>query len=237
MMSKNQMNEIVFEALFRQAVIDDFNEEINSIQPNEELSKIYSFSLEFETRMGKLLTKDRRKDHVKKTMYYSRKVASIVIIVLGLLFGSLLLNTEVRATVGKVLVEWYEKFTTFSFRDDVVIDENKDWILSYIPEEYSQKNYEVLGRIKNIEYVNIQGDKIRFTYVPDNSITNISVDNENHEIDTFILLGNKAYSIIATNNEFDNGIIWNMEGYTFDLWGKLPIDELEKIAESIVENK
>lgn len=237
MMSKNQMNEIVFEALFRQAVIDDFNEEINSIQPNEELSKIYSFSPEFETRMGKLLTKDRRKDHVKKTMYYSRKVASIVIIVLGLLFGSLLLNTEVRATVGKVLVEWYEKFTTFSFRDDVVIDENKDWILSYIPEEYSQKNYEVLGRIKNIEYVNIQGDKIRFTYVPDNSITNISVDNENHEIDTFILLGNKAYSIIATNNEFDNGIIWNMEGYTFDLWGKLPIDELEKIAESIVENK
>lgn len=231
------MNEIVFEALFRQAVIDDFNEEINSIQPNEELSKIYSFSPEFETRMGKLLTKDRRKDHVKKTMYYSRKVASIVIIVLGLLFGSLLLNTEVRATVGKVLVEWYEKFTTFSFRDDVVIDENKDWILSYIPEEYSQKNYEVLGRIKNIEYVNIQGDKIRFTYVPDNSITNISVDNENHEIDTFILLGNKAYSIIATNNEFDNGIIWNMEGYTFDLWGKLPIDELEKIAESIVENK
>ena len=237
MMCKNQMNDMVFEALFRQAVIDDFNEDINSIQSNEELSKIYSFSTEFETRMKKLLTKDRRKDHVKKTMYYSRKVASIVIIVLGLLFSSLLLNTEVRATVGKVLVEWYEKFTTFSFRDDVVIDENKDWILSYIPEEYSQKNYEVLGRIKNIEYSNVQEDKIRFTYVPDNSITNISVDNENHEIDTFILLGNKAYSIIATNNEFDNGIIWNLEGYTFDLWSKLPIDELKRMAESIVENK
>ena len=237
MMSKNQMNDMVFEALFRQAVIEDFNEDINSIQSNEELSKIYSFSPEFETRMGKLLTKDRRKDHVRKTMYYSRKVASILIIVLGLLFGSLLLNTEVRATVGKVLVEWYEKFTTFSFRDDAVIDEYKDWILGYIPEGYAQKNYEVLGRIKNIEYANNQGNKIRFTYVPDNSITNISVDNENHEIDTFILLGNKAYSIIATNNEFDNGIIWNMEGYTFDLWGKLSIDELERIAESIVENK
>ncbi|NLC02927.1 MAG: DUF4367 domain-containing protein [Tissierellia bacterium] len=237
MMSKNQMNDIVFEALFRQAVIDDFNEEINSIESNEELSKIYSFSTEFETRMKRLLTKDRRKEHVKKTMYYSRKVASIVIIVLGLLFSSLLLNTEVRATVGKVLVEWYEKFTTFSFRDDVVIDENKDWILGYIPEGYEQKNYEELGRIKNIEYSNVQGDKIRFSYVPDNSITNISVDNENHEIDTFILLGNKAYSIMATNNEFDNGIIWNMEGYTFDLWGKLSINELERIAESIVKNK
>ncbi len=236
-MTKNEMNDIVFEALFRQAVIDDFNDEINSAQSNELLSKMYSFSEEFDNRMKKLLTKDRRKEYFKKTVHYSRKVASILFIVLGLLFGSLLLNTEVRASVGKVLVEWYEKFTTFSFKDEVVIDETKHWILGHIPEGYSQKNYEVLGRIKNIEYANIQGDKIRFTYVPDNSITNISVDNENHEIDTFMLLGNKAYSIIATNKEFDNGIIWNMEGHTFDLWSKLPIDELKKIAESMVENK
>ena len=226
------MNDMVFETLFRQAVIDDFNEEINSIQSNEELSKTYSFSTEFETRMKRLLIKDRRKDYVKKTMYYSRKVALIIIIVLGLLFGSLLLSTEVRATVGKVLVEWYERFTTFSFRDDEVIDGNKDWILGYIPEGYVQNNYEVLGRIKNIEFENNQGDKIRFSYVPDNSITNISVDNENHKIDSFVVQENKAYSIIATNNDFDNGIIWNMEGYTFDLWSKL-----KRVAESIVENK
>lgn len=231
------MNDMVFETLFRQAVIDDFNEEINSIQSNEELSKTYSFSTEFETRMKRLLIKDRRKDYVKKTMYYSRKVALIIIIVLGLLFGSLLLSTEVRATVGKVLVEWYERFTTFSFRDDEVIDGNKDWILGYIPEGYVQNNYEVLGRIKNIEFENNQGDKIRFSYVPDNSITNISVDNENHKIDSFVVEENKAYSIIATNNDFDNGIIWNMEGYTFDLWSKLSIDELKRVAESIVENK
>lgn len=73
--NKDQVNDVIFEALFRQAVIDDFNEEIDSIPTNEQLAKIYS----------------------------------IFIIVLGLLFGTLFFNIEVRAAVGKVLVEWYEK--------------------------------------------------------------------------------------------------------------------------------
>jgi hypothetical protein len=60
-MNKDRVNDEVFEALFRQAVIDDFNEEIDSIPTNEDLAKIYSFSPEFEIRMKKLFIKDRRK--------------------------------------------------------------------------------------------------------------------------------------------------------------------------------
>jgi hypothetical protein len=234
-MNKNQVNDVVFEALFRQAVIDDFNEEIDSIPTNEQLTEIYSFSPEFETRMKKLFTKDRRKDFIKTISLYSRRVASVLIIVLGLLFGTLLFNAEVRATVGNILVEWYEKFTSFTFRDDEIIDEKKEWNLNYLPEGYIQENYEVLGRITSIEYRNNQGEKIRFTYRLEESNTNISVDNENHEISSCSILGNKAFSITALDDKFDNGVIWNMDGHTFDLWGKVSIDELKKIAKSISE--
>lgn len=236
-MNKDQVNDVVFEALFHQAVIDDFNEEINSIPTNEQLAKTYSFSPEFEIRMKKLFAKDRRTKFAKTLTLYSKKVASIFIIVLGLLFSTLLFNTEVRATVGKVLIEWYEKFTSFTFRDDEVIDEGKEWTLKYLPEGYAQKNYEVLGRIINIEFTNNQGDKIRFSYRPEESITNISVDNENHEIDSCIILDNEAFSITAVDDRFDNGVIWNIDGHTFNLWGKISINELSKIAESIAENK
>lgn len=236
-MNKDQVNDVVFEALFRQAVIDDFNEEIDSIPTNEQLAKIYTFSPEFEIRMKKLFLKDRRRGLLKNTMLYSRRVASVLIIVLGLLFGTLLFNTEVRAAVGKVLVEWYEKFTSFTFNDDEVIDEKKDWTLNYLPEGYELKNYEVLGRITNIEFINEQGGKIRFSYHPEGSITNISVDNENHKIDRCEILNNEAYCISAVDDKFDNGVIWNMNGHTFDLWGKIPLDELKKVAESISENK
>jgi len=236
-MNKDHVNDVVFEALFRQAVIDDFNEEIDSIPTKEQLTKIYSFSPEFEIRMKKLFIKDRRRSLLKDTMLYSRRVASVLIIVLGLLFGTLLFNTEVRAAVGKVLVEWYEKFTSFTFNDDEVIGEKKDWTLNYLPEGYTLKIYEVLGRITNIEFINNQGDKIRFSYRPEEGITNISVDNENHEISSYVILDKEAFSITAVNDKFDNGVIWNMEGHTFDLWGKIPVDELKKVAESISENK
>ncbi|WP_312810196.1 DUF4367 domain-containing protein [Sedimentibacter sp.] len=235
MMNKDQVNDIVFEALFRQAVIDNFNEEIESIPSNEQLSEIYSTSPKFEMMMKNLFIKDHRKSFLKKAMFYSKRVASIFIIVLGLLFGTLLFNTEVRAAVGKVFVEWYERFTSFTFKDDEIISEKKDWTLGYLSEGYVQENYEVLGRITSIEFTNNQGEKIRFTYGPEEGITNISVDNENHEINSCVILDNEAFSISAVDDAFDNGVIWNMDGHTFDLWGKISVDELKKMAESIIE--
>lgn len=236
-MNKAQMDDVVFEALFRQAVIDDFNEEIAPISANEQLANIFTFSPEFEMRMKKLFKKDRRRSLLKNTMLYSRRVASVLIIILGLLFGTLLFNTEVRATIGKVLLEWYEKFTSFTFNNGDFTDEKKDWRLNYLPEGYTLKNYEILGPVTNIEFINEQGDKIRFSYRPEGSITNISVDNENHKIDRCEILNNDAYCISAVDDKFDNGVIWNMEEYTFDLWGKISEEELKKVAESISENK
>jgi len=233
----NQANDTIFEALFRQAVIDDLNDEINSIPSNEQLTKLYSYSPEFEIKMEKIFIKDSRKDFAKTVLLYSKRVASIFIIVLGMLFSTLLFNTEVRAAVGKVLVEWYERFTTFTFEDNKVIGEKKEWTLGYLPEGYVQEDYEVLGRITSIEYRNNQDDKIRFTYTPEGSVKNIAVDNENHEIGSCVILGNEAFSVAALDDKFDNGVIWNMDGHTFDLWGKIPMDELKKVAESILENK
>lgn len=236
-MNKDQVKDVVFEALFRQAVIDDFNEEVDSIPTNEQLAKIYPFSTDFEIRMKKLFTRDCRRSSFRNAMFFIRRVASILIIVLGLLFGTLLFNTEVRAAVGKVLVEWYQKFTSFTFRDSEIIVEKKEWTLEYLPEGYTMKNHEVLGRITNVEFVNELGDKIRFSYRPEGNITNISVDNENHKIDSCEILNNEAYCISTIDDELHNGVIWNRDGHTFDLWGKIPMEELKKIAESISESK
>ncbi|MGJ0847299.1 hypothetical protein ACR77J_11465 [Tissierella praeacuta] len=54
-MNKNQVSDTVFEALFRQAIIDDFNEEMDSIPTNEQLARIYSFSSKFEMHIKKFL--------------------------------------------------------------------------------------------------------------------------------------------------------------------------------------
>ena len=64
----NQMNNSAFEALFRHTIIDDYNEEIDSIPSKEKLMQTISFSPEFELKMKKLFVYDKRKDSLKKPL-------------------------------------------------------------------------------------------------------------------------------------------------------------------------
>jgi len=67
-MNKNQIDDIMFEAILRQAVIDDYADEIDSIPPNEELAVLYPLSSSFELRMKKLFTHERRKGFYRATL-------------------------------------------------------------------------------------------------------------------------------------------------------------------------
>ncbi len=233
-MNKKQLNDTVFEALFRQAFIDEFEEEINSIQ-SEGTAFMCEPSPEFQMRMKKIFEDDNKRTLIKKLIIYTKKIAAILFIILGCTFATLLLNKEVQATVNKIIIEIYEKFNSIIFQGKQLSFEEKDWILNYLPKEYTIKKYEKLGNVIYVEYGDVQENKIRFSYRPGRNSTNISVDNENHEMKEIKILNEKAYLLIAKNNKFDNGIIWNIEGYRFELWGKVAKDELNRIAESITK--
>jgi hypothetical protein len=233
-MNKKQINDVVFEALFRQAFIDEFEEEISSIQ-SEGLAYMCEPSPEFQMRMKKLFENDNRKTLIKNFIIHTKKVAVILFIILGCTFATLLLNKEVQATVNKVIIEIYEKFNSIIFQGEQLSLEEKDWTLNYLPKGYALKKYEKLGNVINIEYEDVQGNKIRFSYRPERNSTNISVDNENHEMKEIKILNEKAYLLTAKDNKFDNGIIWNTEKYRFELWGTITIDELKSMAESITK--
>lgn len=231
------MNDRVFEALFRQAVIDDFNEEIDSMSSKEDLSQTYSLSPGFEIRMKKLLATDRRKDFLKKSINLARKIASILIIGLGLLYGILLFNTEVRAATENVLVGWYKQFTSYTIKEDELIGRDRDWVLNYLPQGYALENHWVDGWTSYMEFTNIDGGKIRFSYTPGKASTDLLVDDEEYEVYEAKILDEDGFYVKAIDENFENGLIWNMEDFNFDLWGKISRDELVKIAESIWQDK
>lgn len=229
-----KIDDTVFEALFRQAIIDEYNKDIDSIPPKEELIKTITFSPEFELKMKKLFAREKRRDYLKKALTYSKRVAAVFIITTTLIFGILLFSSEVRAAVKNTVVEWYDKFTSFIFQGEAS-DTNKkmEWQPEYLPTGYNEIFVEKLGKSTNIEYVDPQGNIIYLSYRPEENDTNISVDNENHEIESGTISGQEAYIVKATSEEFENGVIWSMEGYTLSLWSKLSVDELVKIAQSI----
>lgn len=231
-MNKEQLDDIVFDALFRQAFIDEFEEEIDSIK-SDGAAYMCGPSHKFQKKMKKLFKKDDRKTLIKNFVVHVKKAAVILFIILGGVFATLLINEDIQATVNKVIIEMYEKFNSIIFGGEKSDFEEKDWVLNYIPQNYTIKNHEKLGNITNIVYENSQGNKIRFSYIPEKNSTNISIDNENHKMEKGKILNEDAYFLTANTNKFDNGIIWNKDGYVFDLWGKNDIDELKKIAESV----
>lgn len=234
-MSIKQMDNKLFEALFRQAIIDDYNDEIEGIPPRKELMKKISFSPEFELRMIKLFARDRRRNILVNSIYFGKRVAVVFVLAVTILSLVLLTNPEVRAAIKNTIVEWYDKYTSIIFRGQEVSDTVtiKEFKFQNIPSGYSESLVGKFGKTTDMEYENDMGDIIYISYWPESNSTNISVDNENHIINSMHINGHEAFIAEATNEDFDNGIVWSMEGYRFTIWSKLPIDELIKIVESI----
>lgn len=233
-MKTEQLEDSIFEALFRQVVIEQYNEEIDSIPPRERLQEQISFTPGFELRMKKVLARERRKEYLRKTLNVAKQVAAVFVITATVIFGILLFNPEVRAAVKITVVEWYDYFTSFIFPGEPSdMKERHEWQSNSLPIGYHETSVTILGRVTNIEYVNEQNNTIYLSYRPVESNTNISIDNENHLLEMETINGHEAFIAKSMSDEFDNGVIWSMDGYTFSLWSKLPIEELIRIAESI----
>lgn len=233
-MNINQIDNHIFEALFRQAVIDDYTEDIDSIPSKNELMKIISFSAEFELRMKKLLAHEQRKETLTTTLKFGKRAAAIFIVATSIFFCTLLLNYEVRAAVKNTVIEWYNKFTSFIFQGEASdTGVQKEWRPQYLPQGYLESTVEKLGKATDIEYVNDEGGVIYLSYRPEENDTSISVDNENHIIESIIINGHEAYTVKAAKDDFENGVIWSMDKYTFNIWSQLPIEELIKISQSL----
>lgn len=236
-MNAKQLDDPSFEALFRQAVIDAYIEEIDAIPSRKKLQEIVTFSPEFESKMKKLILNERRKDYLQNILTYIKKTVAVIIVVTTLIFGILLFSPDVRADVKNTVIEWYDKFTSFIFqRENPDIKKYKEWRPKYIPEGYLEIGVERMGNGTNIEYANDEGTVINFSYRPDGNDTTINVDNENHTIESKTINGYNTFIIKAKKDDFENGVIWKKGGYTFYIWSILPVDELIKVMQSIYDN-
>jgi hypothetical protein len=154
-----RMDDNVFEALFRQAIIDEYNKEIESIPQKSKLISLVSLSPEFDKRMKKLFLQDRRKDILTKIEYYGKRVAVVFLLVITIISFILLTNPEVRAAIKNVLIEWYDKYTSIIFRGQETNDTGdiKEFVPEYLPEGFKKSWVSIEGNITDIEYVNELG--------------------------------------------------------------------------------
>lgn len=99
-MSKAKLNDVVFDAIFVQAVIDNFMDELSSLPQDKELAQNYVYSTAHEVRMKRLF----KKEDLKAMTAYLKKIAAVIVIVAALLFGGMIVIPQVLAITIQVFV-------------------------------------------------------------------------------------------------------------------------------------
>ena len=156
-MNTNQLSDSVFEALFRQAVIDSIYEEIDELPPDEELAAMYTFSDAHEARMKKLFARESRSENFCLVAKWIRWVAAIIMISVAILFGSLMLVPQVRATVVQTITDENMEYTVIEI-DGIeyhLFTSEDDSIDSVISWEINGQRYTIASTISAEELLNI----------------------------------------------------------------------------------
>lgn len=226
------MKDVIFEALFRQAVIDRFEEELAAVPSNDELSRLYSFSEKHILKMRKLFSSDRRIMRAAAFAKWTKRTAAAIVITTTVLFAALMFVPEVRAAVVNTIIEWYEEFTKFTSKGQPP-SEPHAWIPEYVPEGYAEIGRTSSAGMISIDYQDTSGNLLFFISSPsDNSL---SVNNEDVEYRKEVLDGVEYYIFEGAAADQYNAVICEIDGrqYRLSAEGVLPVDELIKILQSV----
>ena len=229
-MNISHTSDAVFEALFRQAVIDSFYEDLGSLPPDEILAKQYTFSPAHEMRMEKLFEKEALLERLRTAAKWGRRVAAVITIVATVLFGSLMLVPQVRATVVQTFIEWYEKFTMFT--SDSSETEKTNLEPQYIPAGFVEIVREEMAMMTAIIYLSEdEGTLIKFQSALSSGVT--SVDNEMVEYSVLTIYGIEYHVFTSTEADDENSIVWDKHDQRYAIISTISTDELIKMAISV----
>jgi hypothetical protein len=217
----------VFEALFRQAIIDKHIEEVDTLYND---SEIYTFSPAFEIKMTKLLKRERFKDKTHSAFKNAKKVAACFFIGVAVLSGLLMLNTDVRGSVAGLITEWFEQYVTIDLTSSESGLAEFNMSIGYIPDGYHEYARHDLVDLLIIFYENEDGDILYIKYGPNIAIF---LDSENRFVEERIINGQSVVVGTAYADEESNQVIGQIDGIAISVDGMLSVEELFKIYESI----
>lgn len=230
-MDNCEFNQAFSDALLESAVQSHFYSSINALDEKDLAGQLF-FSERHKKRMGKLFAKQNKYVFPKAIIIWAKRVAVFLLIVTSLIFGTLLLNPEVRAEINRVIIEFFDEYFSIRFPGAILVEPSR-WIVTYVPPEYGDQEIIEMGPFQSVRYFNQSGEKISFDATLISDGVTMGIDNENHEKTYIKVQGVEALLLLTDNPGKHNGLLWQREGYFFEIWGFLDQETLIKMAESV----
>lgn len=202
----------------------------DSLQTQEEYR--YEFSKTFENNMENILQKAKHKK--RKRLYKQVACYLSIFVVTGSSF--LIFNQEARATFLYWLRGQYNGYMEYRYTGDGSA-EQQEYVLTYIPEGYYEKETTEMEGMNIAIYHNDLGNQIAFMSSSGTDAISLFISDENAQE---VMVGNiKADYYQAEADDENSVIVWYSEDRTtiFSISAALSKEEIVKIAESVEENR
>lgn len=232
---KKALNNDMFEAMMKCALIERYTGEVNSLktEPEDE-----PFSKSFDKKVSRIIRKVGRKEQLKNVAKLAAKSLTIILMVLGVSFGILMTQPKVYAAVWDVVRTVFEDHDSYSSNIGSSNMDGKTFdnsiVPSYIPEGYKLRQAFYGDYDVNMIYENIDDEDIHYSYGAKDG-AQISINNERSEVSEIQKGGITYYIYKSTISNDYNTVIWYNDNYYFVLKSQLPMDEIVEIAESVIE--
>jgi hypothetical protein len=149
------LNEEIFDSLLEKAFFN-YEKQLQKTYPDdEELEKEYPTSRKKIRRYRNIL---KEKEYRRKSIWlYVNRAAVAFLCIISLIFGLVMLNPDVRASVEKVILKLHDKYTEFVFNvtaDEFASYDLEDFEIGYIPEDFEVLNENIYDGMKYIDFIN-----------------------------------------------------------------------------------
>lgn len=194
----------------------------------------HPFSPKFRRRMERLIRRQRRSPAVTAALRCARRAAAYALVFLTLSFSCLMtVDASFREQVLRVVVEVLQEFTEFRYTSDLPASGQPGEVrFTYLPEgmEEQEREHNEIGFYVCFESADGDFMDLIQTVVSDGTSVSIGLDTENADVTYFAVHGCEAMKIVK---DLDHTIHWTEGDSIYTLYGTVPMEELEKVAEGI----
>lgn len=227
-------NEEIFDFLLEKAFVKHEKELQKTYPDDEELEKEYPISRKKIRRYKNII---KEKEYGKKLIWmYVNRAAVAFLCIISLIFGFVMTNSEVRASVESVVLKWYDKYTEFVFNETSGgFDSYKleDFKIGYIPENFELQHEEIYDDMRDVCFINTKKDDAIFVIqIFDTAQTSVFVDNEQMLFEKTKIGSNEAWIMYNDADGYGSLLIVDTK-FSILVVGDLSKEEIIKIAVNI----
>lgn len=231
-----ELNEDIFDAALKKAFCDYTNNLLDSFPDCKTLSEKYPLSKK-EERFFKRLEKEMKHGKSLARVYLSR-AAVIFLCFVSLAAAVMLSSPTVRAAVKNVFMQWFEKYTLFTFvqtepaKDD--FQSVEDVKIGYIPEGYKLGFEDKVPETITYIYYPIDHNPDLYIVIDifENDTTSSWIDNEHTIYTKMKINGHEAWLVYDEEGTIGTIVIVGAK-ISVEICATLSEEELIKMAENI----